>query len=435
MKLRVKYLFTNSESGLMEDVVVEFNETIENVHPFQPGEPVDRTFNRHVLMPSLVNAHTHAYSALARGMPLKGFNPKTFKQVLEQLWWRLDRALTKEAAMMSAYVAGIESLTSGVTTIFDHHSSPMFVKGSLDVLKHVLVDTLGLRCALSYETSDRNGERVKRSAIEENLRFYHEYRSPKVRGFFGLHAPFTLSDETISEVAKITQKDQIPIHVHVSEGIEDFEDARKKGSLPIERLEPAITPNSILVHGVNLQLEEFASLSEKSVWLAFNPQSNMNNAVGLPNWELAKKHGISAVLGNDGFGYNLVFDIRALVLSQKLRARSTTAFGFDDLRSVIFENNYKLASSVFEASLGKIAEGYQADMVVVEYEPPTPMTNENFLAHFFFGMLESWNPSSVFIAGRELVQDGKLITLDVSDIYKRAVEVSKKLWTRFDELL
>ena len=102
---------------------------------------------------------------------------------------------------------------------------------------------------------------------------------------------------------------------------------------------------------------------------------------------------------------------------------------------MIFENNYKLASSVFEASLGKIAEGYQADMVVVEYEPPTPMTNENFLAHFFFGMLESWNPSSVFIAGRELVQDGKLITLDVFDIYKRAVEVSKKLWTRFDELL
>ncbi|MDI3517191.1 MAG: hypothetical protein PWP09_1257 [Thermotogota bacterium] len=435
MKIRVKYLYTNSEDGLMEDAIVEFGETIESVRPYEEGEKVDEHFEHHVLMPSLVNAHTHVYSALARGIPLKSYNPRTFEEILEQLWWRLDRVLTEDAVMMSAYVAGIESLMSGVTTVFDHHSSPGFVRGSLDVLKQVLVDTIGMRGAFAYETSDRDGEKVKREAIEENLRFYRENRSSKSRGFFGLHAPFTLSDETLSEIAKLVHEESIPVHVHVSEGTEDLEDAKKKGSLPIKRLESLLAPNSIIVHGVNLQRGEFELLANKEVWLAFNPQSNMNNAVGLPNWELAKEHGVNVILGNDGFGYNLIFDVRALVLSQKLRARSTTAFGFDELKRIVFDNNYRLASSVFETKLGKIEKGHQADMVVVEYVPPTPITSENFMAHFFFGMCESWKPSRVFVGGKELLRDGRITVIDVEEIYRQAVKVSEKLWKRFDELL
>ena len=123
-----------------------------------------------VIMPAFINAHTHIYSALARGLSIVGNNPTNFYEVLDGTWWAIDRHLMMDGTRASATALYIDSIKQGVTTIFDHHASYGEIPGTLFTISEES-RRLGLRSCLCYEVSDRDGEEKCLQAIKENADF------------------------------------------------------------------------------------------------------------------------------------------------------------------------------------------------------------------------------------------------------------------------
>mgnify|MGYP000903245972 CR=1 FL=1 len=383
-----------------------------------------------LIMPSFVNCHTHVYSTLVRGARLSPFNPGSFTELLEQLWWRLDKALSKEELAISAYVASIESLKAGVTTLFDHNSSPNFINGSLEAIAEAVNNT-GLRYCGSYEVSDRDGVYSRDSGIVENVDFMN-FETPFRRGMFGLHASMTLSRETLMLVSREIAGRK-PIHVHVAEGPEDEERSLSLfDQRVLERFHRSglMTEDSIYAHCIHTDGIERSLIEKTGGSIAINYQSNMNNGVGLPDWRSFVSEGIETVIGNDGYGCNLCHDIRFLTLGPHHEFRDPTVTDASYLRETFFGSNYRLATRTFGVNLGTVREGSTADVIVIDYRSPTAITEENFLDHFFFGICDNISVTDVFVAGEHVLADRRPVLIDEEEIYTEARRISDRLWTR-----
>ncbi len=387
--------------------------------------------NGRLLMPGFVNSHTHIYSTFARGMPFNPFNPSTFQELLEQLWWRLDRALTLEDIYQSARVASIEMIKNGVTTFIDHHSSPNAIEGSLKEITRACVHEAGLRGILCYEISDRDGEDAKKMAIKENI----QARSLKVRypgkasALMGLHASFTLKDETLQACAG----EAMPIHVHVGEGPEDGELHRERfGLTALQRLDRygLLREDSLLAHCLYVEKGDLSLIKDRDCTVVFNPQSNMNNGAGLPNYSIFSQEAIPVNLGNDGYGFDLTRDMRTLLLSQHLIKLDPVSFSVEDLFDVVFKNNTEYASKLLGTRIGRIESGYKADFIIYDYSSPTIMNAQNFMSHFYFGVMENCKPVDVLIDGEFVLKDSHFCQLDAERIFADAKSQSLNLWNR-----
>ena len=404
-----------------DEEIVEVGD-MKNYKENPEDEVVD--LSDHLVLPGFINSHMHIYSTFARGM-IVPYNPKSFKDILLQLWWKLDSKLDEEAVYYSGLVSAVELIKNGVTTVIDHHASGMVIKGSLNILKKAVVDEGKMRGIFCFETSDRFDVD---EAIEENVEFMKE-RSEKHAGMFGLHASLSLSDDTLRRVSESFEDG--PIHIHVAESYEDEQDSMEKSGLRVvERLEKfgLLTKNSILSHCVHINENEASILKNKEVYIAVNVTSNMNNAVGLPKTKLFKEYGIPIVIGNDGLGYNITRDWMNLYFSQKLLYENPTYFSIDDLYEGI-KNGYKLASELLEIKLGKIEKGYKADFTVVKYVPPTPIDESNISGHVFFGIFDKPDIKHVLVDGEYLMKNGQ-IHLNEKEIYNEASKVAKKVWER-----
>ncbi len=376
-----------------------------------------------LLIPGFVNAHTHIYSTFARGMILP-FDPKSFKDILKQIWWKLDSKLDLESIKYSALVSGIEFIKNGVTSVVDHHASGT-IEGSLDVLKENLSDYFGIRGVYCFETSDRFNAEL---CIKENEKHLSE-KSDKTAFMFGMHASMTLSNATLNKISSVL--DSNPIHIHVAESIEDEEDSLKKYSKTIlKRLEEfkLLNSNSILSHCVHINESEAEIIASNQCYVALNPTSNMNNAVGLPNYKLLKSKSIKTLIGNDGLGYNITREYLNLYYTQKYRYADPKFFGFDDLKEIL-DNNYNLISTLMGIKIGRIKPGFKADIISFDYDSPTPISKENVFGHLFFGVFDSLEVKDTIIDGKFLMKDRE-VQFDSENIYKKAREVSSKLWKR-----
>ncbi len=389
-----------------------------------------------LLLPGFVCAHTHLYSALARGLALPGVSPESFGEILEQFWWRLDKALDQESIYYSALVGGIEFIKNGVTTIIDHHASPNSIHGSLKAIKRAAVDELGLRASLCYEISDRDGPGPAEEGIGENIEFFDFARAEgddRLSGLIGLHASFTLSDETLKRLKRELGDRDAGFHIHLAEGPEDQEDSLKRyGKRVTERLRDLgiLNAKTVLAHGVHLDEKEKGILAEAGAILVHNPQSNMNNAVGVADIPGMMKRGILVSLGNDGFGYEMLSDLRAMTLVHKLASRDPKALGFDLARKIFFENNYAITKRLFGVEVGRIRPGYQADLILVDYLPPTPLDEGNFMGHLLFGLAGNPQVLTVTVDGRVIMQDRRILGVDEEIVYREAREVTEGLWKR-----
>ncbi len=379
-----------------------------------------------LVMPGFINGHTHIYSTFARGM-IVPFNPRSFSDILKQLWWKLDSKLDLEAVYHSGLVSAVEFIRNGVTTVIDHHASGMAIRGTLRELKKAVVDIGGLRGIFCFETSDRFDVD---QAIEENLEFLRT-RSEKHAGMFGLHASLSLSNETLRRVSEVLGN--APVHVHVAESEEDEVDSVSKyGMRVVERFEKfgLMNENSIFAHCVHVNEDEAEKIAKHGVYVAVNPTSNMNNAVGLPKLELFMGKGIKVIVGNDGLGYNITRDWMNLYFSQKLEHSDPSFFSLDDLGKAI-RNTYELASKVLGVNIGRLEKGYKADLVVLNYVPPTPMTEENAFGHAFFGVFDNPDIVHVLVDGNFLMKDRQL-HLNVEDVFEEARKVAEKVWRRLE---
>ncbi len=387
-----------------------------------------------LVTPGLVNAHTHIYSALARGIALKDPPPTNFIENLERLWWRLDRALTLEEIDLSARLQAVECLRAGVTTIFDHHASQKAIRGSLPAISRAVAE-LGLRACLCFEVSDRDGVAAAREGIEENIAFINEVSAidgRMQRAKFGLHASFTLSDTTLEACANASDPDSLGFHIHVAEDKIDQESTRASHALSvIERLKEVgvLGGKTLCVHGIDLDDHEIEILARSGVWLVHCPQSNMNNAVGAASLRRFQQAGLRVTLGTDGFAADVVREGLVAHLLQNHLSGDPGA-GYATVRELPFGANAALAADTFGVDLGRLHPGNPADLVVWDYYPPTPLTKDNLWSHLILGLVGA-RAEDVFISGRHLLHKGKATTCDEIELRGRCTEAAGRLWDRF----
>ena len=381
-----------------------------------------------LLLPGFVNAHTHLYSSLSRGMPMPSRAPSNFTEILEKIWWKLDVLLDEETIYYSALVGAIDAIKCGTTTLVDHHASPSSIIGSLDIVKKALKQ-VGLRGVLCYEVTDRGGKKKRDEGLEENERFIEGNKTDEYfRGYVGAHAAFTLSDESLHLCGEMAAKHKTGVHIHVSEDVCDVNDAEEKYKCTaIDRLaqHKILKRESILAHCVHLTLSEFETSRENECWLVHNPRSNMNNRVGY-----AKVHlfGDKLALGTDGFPSDMLEEAK-FAFHKKRDSRMDENINYENL----ITGGQKLISGIFEKQFGSFNKGATADLVVMNYHEPTPMEKNNLLGHYLFGMQSSM-VESVMVGGKWVMKNRKIQGINEEAIFAKSRHLARKLWKKMEKI-
>jgi len=386
-----------------------------------------------LVIPGLICAHTHFYGLFARGMSLRDEAPENFTHILERLWWRLDKALSGEDVQYSALVCLIDAIRNGTTTLIDHHASPNAIKYSLDLISGAVVQA-GLRCCLCYEVSDRDGEKAAQAGLDENERFIKTvlHKQGRLAATFGLHASLTLSDNTLAQAVEIANALGTGFHIHVAEDVADVHDAEKKyGMRVVERLEQRgiLGPKTIAAHCVHVNPAEVEMLRQSGTRIVHNPRSNMNNAVGVAQVPEMLDRGIAVGLGNDGFSNNMFAEMKTAYLLHKLAAKDPRVLGADQVLDMAMRNNAETARLFYAHPLGELCPGAYADIVFLDYFPPTPLTVGNLPWHIIFGV-DGSHVSTTIVAGQVLMHNRELKTLDEEAICAKSRELAAKLWLR-----
>ncbi len=358
--------------------------------------------------------HHHIYSTLARGMPAPAKTPSNFVEILKYIWWNLDKNLDLEMIRASALAAALYCAKNGVTFVIDHHASPFAVKGSLEAIMESF-DAIGISHLLCYEISDRDGKKSRNEGLQETESYLQNGR----QGLVGLHASFTVGNETLQKAIELARKYNSGIHIHVAEDKADQKDCQKKHKMRvINRLAEAGAldlPKTILGHCVHLDQEEANILKNSQAWVVENVESNLNNNVGLADYS---KYGERIMLGTDGMHNDM------------LRSAKAAYFVGQTTEGIDFQGAYQRFRSVhrYLSENGFHGDGHN-NLVILDYDPPTDINGDNFLGHFLFG-LESGHISDVISNGKLIVKDKELQTMSEEEILSFAREMGQKLWKK-----
>ena len=383
-----------------------------------------------VIMPAFINAHTHIYSALARGLSIVGNNPTNFYEVLDGTWWAIDRHLMMDGTRASATALYMDSIKQGVTTVFDHHASYGEIPGTLFTISEES-RRLGLRSCLCYEVSDRDGEEKCLQAIKENADFItycQKQNDPMLAAMFGGHALFTISDRTFDRMAE-ANNGRTGYHIHVSEGMNDVYDSLQNyGRRPVQRLQDhgILGEKTILGHCIHVNTAEMDIIRETGTMVVNNPESNMGNAIGIcPVLQLYKR-GILLGMGTDAYTNDMLESLKVALCSQRSQ-NCLPNVGWCEVTDMLFKNNARIGARYFPDELGVLKAGAAADIIVMDYKPFTPFSDENIDGHMIFGMTGRQCQTTI-AAGKVLMQDRVLVDIDEEAENAHILEAAKKLW-------
>jgi putative selenium metabolism protein SsnA len=388
-----------------------------------------------VLMPGLVCSHDHFYSGLSRGIVARIASSTDFVSTLQNLWWRLDRAIDKEVLQASGTICALEAVKAGCTAVIDHHASPSFINGSLSTLKECF-ERVGLRGILCYETTDRNGAQGMEQGVRENRDFARSVETERTRkgatrlveAMIGGHAPFTLGDDALGKLGEVVRETGRGFHVHVAEdGFDPSYSHRFHGKDALERLDGfgLITDKSIIAHGLYLSPEDREVLNSRDAFLAHNCRSNMNNHVGY-NAELP--HVKNVALGTDGIGSDMLLEVKFAYFRHRDSGGPLAPGAF----TRFLHNGNGILHRSFGENFGRVEKGYKADLTVLDYDSPTPLVRENVAGHALFGM-GSRDVHTVVVNGR-IVMEARTFLWDTAAVYAEARQAAQRLWKNMDAL-
>lgn len=422
-------IINNGAIAIKENLIIEVGDYEILRAKYKDYEFIDAKGK--VIMPGLINTHHHIYSAFARGMDAKEEPAENFNQILERLWWKLDKKLTLEDTKYSAYTTYIDCIKNGVTTVFDHHASPMSITGSLFTIGDVAKE-LGIRTSLCYEVSDRDGYKITDEGINENVNFIkytNKDSSDMIKGLFGLHASFTLSNKTLEKCAEEIQGLNSGFHIHAAEGISDLHESLKgSGKRVIERLHDfnILGEKTLAVHCVHINDREMELLKYTNTNVVNNPESNMGNAVGCsPVLEMINK-GINIGMGTDGYTSDMFESMKVFPIIQR-HNRCHPSVAFNETFKLLFENNRNITNRFFNKDLGILKEGAYGDVIIVDYNPLTPMNASNINGHMLFGFTGR-SVITTIINGKIVMKNRELVNIDEEKIFADSRKIAQKLW-------
>jgi len=421
---------------LADDQIIAVGPTAELRARYPEAEQLDA--KGQLIMPGSICAHTHFYGAFARGMAIPGAPARNFVEILQKLWWRLDRALDEESIRLSALVCLVDAIRNGTTTLIDHHASPNLIDGSLDLCADAIVQS-GLRVCECYEVTDRNGPEGAQAGIVENVRFAKLLAArpnPLLAASFGLHASFTIGPETLDRCVAEAKSLDIGFHIHVAEGDADEIDSQTKyGQRVGEHLNAkgVLGEKTLSAHCVHVNQNEINLLAKTDTKVSHQPRSNMNNAVGTTPVQKMLDAGVCVGLGNDGFSNNMYTEMKAAYLVHKAVANDPRAMSGDTVTRLAYENNAHIASLFWPRPIGVIEPGAYADLVFLDHAPYTPLTAGNLPWQIIFG-LDGTHITTTIVGGKVLMRDRVLLTLDEERIAAQAREIAPQVWQRFEEI-
>ncbi len=414
------------ENGKIRDIIKkDFYSAMKHA---EDGEHTKNDLAGRFVTPPVVNFHEHFYSRLAKGLNISG-SMSGFQNILHNLWWKLDRILDQDLIRASAQMACIESIKSGASYIFDHHASPFETEGSLSVIMETM-DDFNLNGVLCFETSDRNGAEYASKALEENFRFFNENSNDNFKSLLGLHASFTISDDTLQEAAKLIKENDLGIHIHLCEDVCDRKLSYEFAEVfPVQRLKEneLLNYKSILAHGIFLTEEDYTIISDKGCAIVYNPDSNLNNSVGLPDYNIVPSS-IPILTGTDGMNANVSGSLKRLFLLARHQG-----FSFDEaffLVKKIYFDQYNFIKRYFP-DFTNLEINNNADFVIWDYIPPTPVNNDNIWGHIIYGLLDS-RPKSVINNGQYLMKDFKIVSQNEDRVYNNIISQGERLYQLFN---
>lgn len=388
-----------------------------------------------VIMPGFINMHNHIYSTFARGLSINNYHPKNFMDILEGQWWRIDRTLNLEDSYHSAKIAYLDSIKNGVTTVFDHHASYGAIEGSLTQLSNA-ADELGVRTCLCYEVSDRDGEAKMKAAVKENADFIKisgERSDDMQKAMMGMHAAFTLTDKSLEHCAAYTPEG-VGYHIHIAEDIADVYDSLAKYGKPIvNRLYDLgiLGKQTMAGHCIHINPHEMELLRDTNTMVVTNPESNMGNAVGCPPaMRMLNEYGILMGLGTDGYTNDLTESYKVGNIIHKHHLADPNA-AWAEIPQMLFNNNPQMANRYFEKKLGVLEADAAADVIVLDYKGPTPMTKDNYNSHILFGM-NGGAVTDTIINGEIRMKNREVQGVDEEKIWHDAQVQAQSLWTRIN---
>ena len=416
--------------AIRETRIAEIGNTDELCKKYPSARFVDALGS--LIMPGFINTHMHFYSSFARGMDLKAAAPHQFNEILNRLWWRLDKSLTHEDVYYSAAAALLECIKNGTTTIFDHHASPGCVRGSLFQVS-AAAEKMGIRSCLSYEVSDRDGDTAAQQGIDENCE-YIRYCSgnPMRKAMFGLHASFTLNDALLRRCVEAGASLGSGFHIHTAEALSDVQDCQDQyGKSVVERLQDfgVLGKKTIAAHCVHVDDREIDILRSSKSFVVHNPESNMGNAVGCAPVLKMMDGGVRVGLGTDGYTCDMLESLKVANMIHKHQQKDA-GVAWNQPHEMLFSNNADFASECFDATLGRLVSGALADVIVVDYDPPTPLNAENINGHVLFGV-SGRSVVTTVVNGRILMLDRQILMTDEHEVMARARELAQALWQRF----
>lgn len=385
-----------------------------------------------LIMPGLVDLHHHACALLSRGLEPRGVRPMRYMGLLENCWWKLDRAMNLEDVYCGASADFLDCVRNGVTTVFDQHASYGAVTGSLSEVSRA-ADRLGLRACLGYEVSDREGESKCKAAIQENLSFMREIsrRTDSLRrGMMGMHTSFTLSDRTLEACMEALPATS-GCHIHVAESLEDTTHSLQTyGRSIVRRLRErgVLGRKTIAAHCTHLNWEDVQILRETDTAVVHCPESNMASAVGCADIEAYSRAGLSLGLGTDGFSSDLFLGMRTASLLCRHNSGDALS-GAGVASDLLFRANPSLASRFFGVELGVLKPGAAADIIVCDYQPPTPLSAANADSHILRGVCGR-SVTTTVVAGKVLMENRILKVADEEALLSESRQQAADLWRR-----
>lgn len=376
-----------------------------------------------------VNYHDHIYSRLAKGLDIKG-DMSNFPNILKNLWWKLDSLLDLDMIQASAQMAALESIKNGVTYIIDHHSSPNSAKDSLKTISEEL-EKLNIRNVLCFETTDRNGIDLRDEGFSENLNYLKNGTKDNSKSLLGLHASFTLDDNSLEKASQLVKEKNWGIHVHLCEDISDVESSLEKySSSPMQRFSKynLLNEKSIVAHGIHLENEDFELIKKSGAAMVFNLDSNMNNSVGLQKFKMIPNE-IPILVGTDGMHSNTARSLKELFLQIR-----NASFTFDEAFGFIIKSYFDQQKYIkrFFPDFTSLQENDRGDLIIWDYVPPTPINEDNFWGHYLYGILER-QIVTVIQNGELLMKDNSLLNIDEIKINNEIYTQGEKLSNKFNE--
>lgn len=425
-------LIENGAVVIDGELIADYGKTEDMQKAYPSAEFMDA--QGRLIMPGLINAHTHIYSAMARGMSIPGAPVnKNFLDILENLWWRLDKVINMEDVKYSAYDTYLDSIKCGVTTVFDHHASMKAVEGSLFTIADVAKD-IGVRTSLCYEVTDRDGEDVAKATVRENgefIRYAQNLDSDMLKGMFGLHASFTVSDETLEACVKEMGSANAGYHVHVAEGIDDvYQCQQEHGKRVVQRLYDfdILGGKTIAVHCIHINPAEMDILQHTNTAVVHNPESNMGNAVGCSPVIEMMRRGMLVGMGTDAYTHDMFESMKMTNLLHK-HSLCDPSVAWGEPPQMLFQNNRSIAGRYFSKPLGIIEKNAYADIILVDYEAPTPILPTNINSHFIFGILGG-SVDTTIINGKIIMKNREFVNIDEKAIFAKSRECAKAVWDR-----